>query len=235
MTIRFLSLLITVTALSACINTPDPVELDKRDAAHLTRALPDSSSAFSQFKVELEEQLPRVEALAQLGARDQLVRQLINQWKKRPDLSAEEREIFNRASAQYMMQMDDANTRELKRLLKDISWRELSNAGGDTFIKAFFVVQHSPDHEFQAEVLRALEPLVAEGLIDSQQYAYLFDRVQLRNGEPQFYGTQLECVDGAYDVTNVRAPETIDERRDEIGLQSLEAYIQFVREYSGSC
>ena len=235
MTVRFLALSMAFAAISACVHTPNPIEAAKAPDPVLASGQPASATAFSDFKAEIEDQLPRVEAIARLGARDQLVRQMINQWKKRPDMSAEQRDAFISASAQYMLETDQANTGELKRLMTDISWRDLSNAGGDVFIKAFFVVQHSPDHAFQAEVLNELEPLVAEGLIDAQQYTYLFDRVQLRNGEQQLYGTQMECVDGQYDVTNLQSPDTVDERRIAVGLQPLEAYIQFVRDYSGAC
>ena len=235
MTIRSLAFAVAFAALSACIHNPGPIELDKEQETVVGRAQLENSIAFSRFRNEYEQQLPLVEAIARLSARDQLVRQMITQWKKQSNFGTEEKEAFNNASSQYLVQIDEANTRELKRLLKDISWRELSDAGGDLFIKAFFVVQHSPDHEFQSEVLTELEPLVAGGLMDTQQYAYLFDRVKLRNGELQLYGTQMECVDGEYDVTDLQTPETVDERRTIMGLQPLEEYIQFVREYSGAC
>lgn len=222
-------------ALSACNNNPlISKDNNEKNSSSKNEQL-ETSVTFTHFRLEIEQQLPLVESIARLGARDQLVRQKISQWKKRLELSAEEKALFDRDSAQYMTHIDEANTEELKRLLKDISWKELSSVGGDLFIKAFFVVQHSPDHEFQAEVLAELEPLVAEGLIDTQQYVYLFDRVKLRNGELQLYGTQMTCVDGNYEVTDLQAPDTVDERRVEMGLQPLDEYIDFVRGYSGSC
>lgn len=235
MTIRSLASIMVLAALSACIHNPNPIEVEKDPHTVVGSAQLEDSTAFFHFRTEIERQTPLVEAIARLGARDQLVRQMITRWKKRSDFSAEEKEAFNRASSQYMAKIDEAHTRELKRLLRDISWKELSNAGGDLFIKAFFVVQHSPDHEFQSEVLTELEPLVADGLMDTQQYAYLFDRVKLRSGALQLYGTQMECVDGEYDVTALQATETVDERRTKMGLQPLAEYIRFVREYSGSC
>lgn len=195
----------------------------------------ESIRIMSEYVARMEEQLPLIEAIAKLSARDQFVRQAIAKIDDHPNLTTEEESALKTVRARYMSEIDETNTRELKALLESISWRDLANAGGDLFIKAFFVVQHSPDYAFQAEVLAELQPLASEGLIDTQQYAYLYDRVQLRSDELQLYGTQLKCVEGEYGVFDLRAPEFVDDRRLEMGLQPLSEYVAFVRGHSGSC
>lgn len=235
MIVRNIALVFVLAFIAACAHQSFSHGENENSAPVEQVAASEPARIQSEYIAKMEAQLPLIEAMAKLGARDQWVRQSLSRSHDISQLSPEEEAALNAARASYMAEIDEANTRELKALLEDITWRDLANAGGDLYLKAFFVVQHSPDHEFQARVLDDLKPLLSEGLIDSQQYAYLFDRVKLHRDELQLYGTQLICVDGEYDVTDLQTPESVDQRRLEMGLQPLDEYIEFVREHSGSC
>ncbi len=235
MLVRSILFAVTLSFCSGCAHGPSPGTATQQVDGDNEVARVGRGSVFSQFETEFEARSRLIEAIARLSARDQLVRHMINEWRARSDMSEQDKEAFQSASAAYMAQVDAAHTQELKRLLQDITWREIASAGGDLFIKAFYVVQHSPDLEFQASVLDELTPLVSEGRINAQQYAYLFDRVKLNQGGLQRYGTQFECIDGDYEIADLEAPESLDERRLEVGLQPLSEYIELLRTHSGSC
>ena len=224
--------------LSACAHETVLTDRDTSQTAllELGENLPkETEQLLSEYIAQMEEKLPLIEALAILSARDQYVRQRLARTVDVSELSADEIAALETAQSNYMASVDEANTAELKRLLEDLSWRDVANAGGDLIVKAFFVVQHSPDLEYQASVLEELEPLVSEGLFNAQQYVYLYDRVQLRRNRKQRYGTQLNCVDGDLDVVDLETPESVDERRAEVGLQPLAEYIELAKQHSKSC
>jgi uncharacterized protein DUF6624 len=54
--------------------------------------------------------------------------------------------------------------------------------------------------------------------------AYLMDRVLMRRGEPQIYGTQYHQVrDGPLELWTVRDPSGLDQRRIALGLEPAAA------------
>ena len=57
--------------------------------------------------------------------------------------------------------------------------------------------------------------------------ALLEDRVALRKGKKQIYGSQIGIYEnGTYYVDDLEDPDNVDKRRAEVGLGPLAAYIQ---------
>jgi hypothetical protein len=52
----------------------------------------------------------------------------------------------------------------------------------------------------------------------------LVDRVLIRQGLPQRYGTQFMFVEGGIEFHPIEDPESVDERRADVGLPSIEEY-----------
>ena len=65
------------------------------------------------------------------------------------------------------------------------------------------------------------------GDADPIDFAYLTDRVRINDGRPQLYGTQFELVDERRRPRPIENPETVDERREALGMRSLRAYSKF--------
>ena len=72
-----------------------------------------------------------------------------------------------------------------------------------------------------------MEPHAATGEADPVDFAYLTDRVRINAGRPQLYGTQLELVDGRRRPRPIERPDTVDRRREALGMRSLRAYSKF--------
>ena len=145
------------------------------------------------------------------------------------DLAPEDREqalaeVWNDLNA-----IDAANTDYVKSQIPAEGWPKISELG---FIPSGFVwllVQHSPDHEFQADALARMEPLLAEGEVHRQNYAYLYDRVEMHAGRPQLYGSQARCSkdgDGVLEFYQIEDRKHVDERRAEMGLEPLAEYAE---------
>jgi len=71
-------------------------------------------------------------------------------------------------------------------------------------------------------VVAALEPVALAGDYDGGQFAEMADELAVRDGRPQPYGTQTRCADGTTTLYAIADPDTLDDRRDTLGLPPLD-------------
>ena len=57
--------------------------------------------------------------------------------------------------------------------------------------------------------------------------AYLYDRVQMRKGEKQKYGTQsvFNQSTGKYHIYRIEDPVNVNNRRKAVGIEPIEEYV----------
>jgi hypothetical protein len=82
--------------------------------------------------------------------------------------------------------------------------------------------------------LELMREAVADGVSDATELAYLEDRVAVNTGRPQRYGTQVECVGGHAEAQEVADPETVDERRAEVGMEPV-ALDDYLADFEAGC
>jgi hypothetical protein len=133
---------------------------------------------------------------------------------------------------------DSANLVFIRDLVQRIGWPDSARFGGDASRAAFVLVQHADsDPDFQAQMLPVLDSVVKRGEASPADLAYLTDRVRVRQGMPQVYGTQYDVArdsigsviigpDGRpqYLIPTVIEPATLDERRAAAGLKPWAEY-----------
>ena len=99
------------------------------------------------------------------------------------------------------------------------------------------IVDHA-DLKLQILYLPLMQEAVTKGLISASNYATLTDRIQMKEGKPQIYGTQSYTVTiDAQQITYiwpVEEPERLNDLRKEIGVGSIEEYIQLLKTTTGS-
>jgi len=132
---------------------------------------------------------------------------------------------------------DIRNTQRLRELLKGRAWFKISEVGPRAANDAFLIVQHSDDLALQKEVLEKMTPLLGTDDLSGDSYALLYDRIAIREGRRQRYGTQgSECRDGHYAVpSKVEDVATLDERRKAIGVGPMAQYLKELDEMYGRC
>lgn len=124
--------------------------------------------------------------------------------------------IFN-----LMCTDDEENLRWFKQQIAEIGWFDMRRYGWAADRAALLIVQHADaDPAFQSAVVSALEPRLEAGDTDPENFAYLVDRVAVRSGQPQRFGTQMECVRGEWIVPEIVDQTTLDERRKRMNLVS---------------
>jgi hypothetical protein len=117
----------------------------------------------------------------------------------------------------------------VKKILDESGWLGEEIIGHYGNMALFLVIQHS-NLETQEKYLSMIREAAKKGNVDPANLALLEDRVALRQGKKQIYGTQL-----AYDETTgesyvqpLENPDNVDNRRAAIGLEKLQDYLSGV-------
>jgi hypothetical protein len=141
-------------------------------------------------------------------------------------VSAPARRYLNALASTEMCAIDQDNTAWLKAALARRGWPLISRDGKDADNQAWLLVQHADmDPAWQAQVLAQLTDLAPKGETNVKNYAYLFDRVAMKHGGPQRYGTQGHCVGAGKWSPFDDEPGDLDARRATVGLPSEADYI----------
>jgi len=122
-----------------------------------------------------------------------------------------------------MEEVDRDNTAWLMALVERHGWPTISRVGKQGAQGAWLLIQHA-ELEFQEQCLPLLAAAVAAKDAEPQQLAYLEDRVNMRRGRPQRYGTQFTFGANGLEAYTLEDPARVDEWRAEIGLGPLAEY-----------
>ena len=155
---------------------------------------------------------------------DQIVRDL-------PDVrypAGTPRDSMDANTAGLWLTVDSLNAAWARGLIADRGWPKRSEVGSRAAFDFFLLVQHA-DLPTQQEVLPLMEAAVAEGEAAGSEFAYLTDRVRMREGRPQLYGTQYRMLEGEPVPHEIEDEANVDARRAAVGLEPLEAYLDFAR------
>ncbi len=126
--------------------------------------------------------------------------------------------------------LDLKNTERMKAIVNQIGWPTVSKVGAEVSDMAWLLVQHSDqDVEFQKKCLGLMKEQQT-GEVSKRNIAYLEDRVRVNEGRPQIYGTQFGGEGENYGPRPIEEPEKVDERRAEMGMESLEEYKKILKD-----
>ncbi|NLB14048.1 MAG: hypothetical protein GX826_08535 [Gammaproteobacteria bacterium] len=118
--------------------------------------------------------------------------------------------------------LDRENIVRLEELLQSHEWPRLSEVGEDAAIAAFLVVQHA-DVAYQEKYLPIIRQRYEQGEAKGGWVALLTDRIRVRQGQPQLYGTQsrMDEETGKNGLYSIEDPEQVDAPRAELGMKPL--------------
>lgn len=121
-----------------------------------------------------------------------------------------------------MQLIDQQNQKVVVSLIEKCGFPTTEQAGQHGYTAIFFVLQHSAG----GMIGRYYPPLAAaveRGEINKSTFALMQDRLLMNFGYKQVYGSQI-MNDQLYEL---QAPETVNERRAEVGLGPIEAYLKY--------
>lgn len=121
-----------------------------------------------------------------------------------------------------------------REIVEEHGWPGWSLVGREGSVAAWQIAQHA-DTALQRELLPLLEQAADRGDASKSNWAYLLDRVRIRRGEKQRYGTQFRWSvgEGRWVLHPVEDPESLEARRAEIGLEPIEDYLTTMKDLYG--
>lgn len=147
---------------------------------------------------------------------DQALRQRLNGQAT----EAEQQEIWRQIA-----ELDSLNLLKIERIFAEHGYPGKSKVGSSLSSAAFLVIQHA-GLAHQEKYFPLLEAAANAGELEKSSLALLIDRIRMRKGEKQLYGTQVTDPDGdgKWDFHPIEDEENVDKRRAEMGLGPLAEY-----------
>lgn len=185
------------------------------------KLLTDVRANKDEYEKDLDK--PLVAILDSIYQSDQGYRRQIGEIEEKFGRESDEMQ----AHWKLIQETDSINLIRIKKILDERGWlgpKVIGNQGNSTL---FLVIQHS-DLETQLKYLPMMRKAVKLGNARASSLALLEDRVALRQGERQIYGSQIgrDEESGEYYVSPLVEPEEVNERRAEVGLGTIEEYIK---------
>lgn len=124
-----------------------------------------------------------------------------------------------------MLSIDSANLVKVKTMVETYGWPDGLNTQANQTI--FLVIQHA-DLATQKAYLPMMRKAVKAGKISAGSLAILEDRVALRSGKKQIYGSQvlIDQASGTQEVQPIRRVRMVDRRRKSVGLPPMTTYLK---------
>ena len=131
-----------------------------------------------------------------------------------------------KAHWKMISEKDSINLIKVKTILDTRGWLGEDVVGEQGNTTLFLVIQHS-DIKTQEHYLPMMRQAVKNGKAKGSSLALLEDRVALRQGRMQIYGSQInrDIKTQSYYVSPLEDPDNVDKRRAEVGLQPLAEYL----------
>lgn len=126
-----------------------------------------------------------------------------------------------------MLRLDSLNEAFMKSFLEEHGFLGRSKVGDKGLQAEFLVIQHSGNLDFQKKWLPEIWHLTGIGELPYEMAAMLDDRVRLRTGLKQLYGTQFKWNpdNNEWQLEDIEDPENVNKRRSELGMGTIEEYL----------
>lgn len=118
-----------------------------------------------------------------------------------------------------MKKVDAMNQERLEKIVAECGWPSADNFGVSAVRTAFLVVQHA-SIEVQKKYFVNIEQNFKQGHLAKPNFAMLVDRMLMREGKEQRYGTQSQISkDGVKTLFPVEDPENLNARRIAMDME----------------
>ena len=170
-------------------------------------------------KIEVHFDKDLVAVLDKIYFDDQSTRNQIRSMEEKYGRNSEEMDAFWKT----ILKKDSINLIKVSKILDERGWPNKKLIGKQGTSTLFLVLQHA-NQEAQEKYLHLIQKAVADNNLPKRQYAMFYDRLLLRRGERQVYGTQLAINNESKTpyVLPLKDPLNVDIRRAEMGLNTMQ-------------
>lgn len=143
-------------------------------------------------------------------------------YKKLFDAGEFDKPVYN----PEMRQCHEENADLLEKFLEKFGWPFPQDYGKEVHEAAWFIAIHAVSRPALIKRVAVLmHDAYKAGKIPGNYYANFYDRIELYEGRQQLYGTHLYQSKTGWQAHYLKDPETVNERRKFLDLQSLEDWI----------
>lgn len=137
-----------------------------------------------------------------------------------------ENELYRSAIWELKRQINAKNLSRLEEIIEEYGWPKQSEVGEMAAGTVFLIIQHA-DLKTQKKYLPIMTEAANNNEAQWSSLAMLIDRINMREGNPQIYGSQIKgSQDGSLEVYEIENPEYVNQRRAEVGLGPIEEYVK---------
>jgi heme-degrading monooxygenase HmoA len=129
----------------------------------------------------------------------------------------------NEALRAEVAKVDEENVRRVEAILARAGWPGPSLVGKAAGSAAWLVIQHA-DLATQKRYLDLMTRAVESKELEPSLYGTTVDRIRIREGKPQLYGTQFHEMNGVQVPEAIEDEANVEARRAAIGMTSLSQY-----------
>ncbi|AVH61653.1 MULTISPECIES: DUF6624 domain-containing protein [Streptomyces] len=122
----------------------------------------------------------------------------------------------------------EANAEALAVIVHRHGWPTADLVGASASTAALMILLHAPDLDFQLSCRDLIAQAAADGRCPALHHVYIADHCAVEQGRPQFYGTRVNPL--TLRPYPIRRPETLDERRRDVGLGPLDEQMRTLRD-----
>lgn len=168
--------------------------------------------------------------LIEMGEADQKFRQTIHEQMLKVSQTPGQAELTKEIveAQEKQSELDAKNLKRLEQIIAQIGWPGKTLVGEKACVAAFLIVQHS-ELPTQEKYLPVLKEAASKGEVRPADAAMLEDRVLMRQGKKQIYGTQLQSNQESglkLFLVPIEDEANVDERRAKVGLGPLKDYLK---------
>nr|MDQ3821451.1 VWA domain-containing protein [Acidobacteriota bacterium] len=127
----------------------------------------------------------------------------------------------------------ESNGVKLCQILKEYGWPSAGQVEKGGVAAAFYLLKNSESFELQRELLPVIIAAVKRGEIEKSDFAGFVDRLRLRAGLKQMFGTQASVVNGFLLLHPIEDEAHVDARRSQYGLPPLTEYLKALQRIYG--
>jgi hypothetical protein len=134
----------------------------------------------------------------------------------------------NGDSIEFVNYIDSCNLAQVEKLIATYGWMGKTTIGAKANNTLFIVIQHA-DLATQEKYYPLMEQSVNEGESRPVDLAMLQDRILMRQGKKQLYGSQVvfNKITGDQEFYPIEEEKNVNIRRAKVGMGPLEEYATY--------
>jgi antitoxin component of RelBE/YafQ-DinJ toxin-antitoxin module len=169
--------------------------------------------------------LSLLHTLASAQTKPVLQKQLLNMAQQSQQLQATQKSDATAVLKNMAADIAQLHTQTLNQIVQLQGWPTKAQVTEEGVRAAFKLVSLSNNLSFQQDML----PLIIQSYLDKdgiegQDVAQFTDKVSIKLGKKQVFGTQAELVDGKIVFAEIENEETVDPLRAQMGMPPLAEY-----------